>query len=144
MKTKAKGYRAERQLVQFFKDKGIEAYRVPLSGASYLKADVVVRINDKEYLFEVKNQERLRGIYKYPLPVLFTDNYVALMLEDLYEDVYDIRRLAISLPATIKRVVKQAERESALLVIKASRQKFVVVGQYDAVLDFIKAVKEGI
>jgi len=44
--SRQKGYRIEHDLVNTLKERGIKAYRVPLSGGSVIKGDII--INDKE------------------------------------------------------------------------------------------------
>jgi hypothetical protein len=44
--SRQKGYRIEHELVNILKERGIKAYRVPLSGGSVIKGDIVM--NDKE------------------------------------------------------------------------------------------------
>lgn len=44
--ARRKGYRIEYELVKRLNNKGIRAYRVPLSGGSVIKGDII--INDKE------------------------------------------------------------------------------------------------
>lgn len=44
--SRQKGYRIEHELVNILKERGIRAYRVPLSGGSVIKGDII--INDKE------------------------------------------------------------------------------------------------
>ena len=62
--AKAKGSRAERQwrdeLKRIYKDasKHDKIKRVPMSGASWMKGDVI-DLNDYDSLYEVKNQEKL-------------------------------------------------------------------------------------
>ncbi len=62
--AKAKGSRAERQwrdeLRRIYKDasKHDKIKRVPMSGASWMKGDVI-DLNDYDSLYEVKNQEKL-------------------------------------------------------------------------------------
>ena len=59
-----KGYRGERNLVNYFKEHGIEAIRVPLSGASnFAKGDVVIK---GKYRAEVKlRKDGFKMIYKW-------------------------------------------------------------------------------
>ncbi len=54
-KERRKGYRGEHQLVKKLKKAGINAVRVPLSGASEgFKGDVIVEINGEKFTAEVK------------------------------------------------------------------------------------------
>src|SRR6516162_3401590 len=53
--SREKGMRAERQIVELFRQVGLEAYRVPLSGVSAgFKSDVEVRIGSRTLRLESK------------------------------------------------------------------------------------------
>lgn len=53
--VRMKGYLAEREVSQILEKRGIDAYRVPLSGASdHFKGDVIIHLNDQEFVAEVK------------------------------------------------------------------------------------------
>jgi len=43
--SRKKGYRIENELVNILKERGIEAYRVPLSGGGVIKGDIVINKN---------------------------------------------------------------------------------------------------
>ncbi len=65
--SRKKGYRIENELVNILKERGIEAYRVPLSGgAPGFAGDIIIALNEKEYICEVKSRgEGFRQIYKW-------------------------------------------------------------------------------
>lgn len=56
--SRRKGYRAENLLVQLLKPY-TEVMRVPLSGGSTIKGDVLVGSGDSMFRIEVKNQEAI-------------------------------------------------------------------------------------
>lgn len=57
MKTRKKGYRGENEIVNLLKKQGIEAKRVPLSGANeLLKGDVVLELKGETLVGEVKRR----------------------------------------------------------------------------------------
>ena len=51
-----KGARFEREIVKQLDLHEIEAKRVPLSGATWLKGDVLAKINNEEFVFELKKR----------------------------------------------------------------------------------------
>ena len=58
-----KGYRGEYNLVNYLKKHGVEAIRVPLSGASTFKGDIVIQ---NKYRGEVKlRKDGFKMIYKW-------------------------------------------------------------------------------
>lgn len=66
IKSKRKGYRVEHSLEKILNSYGIYSKRVPLSGASWIKGDLILRINGREYITEVKaRKEGFKEIYKY-------------------------------------------------------------------------------
>ena len=61
--SREKGMRAERQIVELFRQVGLEAYRVPLSGISAgFKSDVEVRIGSQRLRFESKVRAKEFGL----------------------------------------------------------------------------------
>jgi len=66
-RNRRKGDRAERLAVELLRDAGLDAYRVPLSGAvSGFKSDVEVRLGNKTLRFESKAKQAGFGlVYKY-------------------------------------------------------------------------------
>jgi hypothetical protein len=65
-KSKRKGYRIEHEIEEILIGEGINAKRIPLSGASWIKGDIIVSINGKEYIGEVKTRkEGFKEIYKW-------------------------------------------------------------------------------
>lgn len=51
-----KGARFERECVNKFEFHDIKAKRVPLSGASWLKGDIIANLNNEDYVFELKKR----------------------------------------------------------------------------------------
>lgn len=51
-----KGARFEREIVNKFEFHDIKAKRVPLSGASWLKGDIIANLNNEDYVFELKKR----------------------------------------------------------------------------------------
>lgn len=71
--SRTKGARVERQLKEFLNKRGLEALRVPLSGAQQgYKGDVIAKdTSGKEHLFEVKaRKDKFNRLYKVLLPIL--------------------------------------------------------------------------
>lgn len=68
-RAKRKGYTGEKEVVELLKQYGIEAERVPLSGAlktTKYSCDVVAKINGEEKRIEVKRRKAgLNTIYKW-------------------------------------------------------------------------------
>jgi len=61
--SREKGMRAERQIVELFRQVGLEAYRVPLSGIpAGFKSDVEVRIGSQRLRFESKVRAKEFGL----------------------------------------------------------------------------------
>jgi hypothetical protein len=61
--SRENGMRAERQIVELFRQVGLEAYRVPLSGISAgFKSDVEVRIGSQRLRFESKVRAKEFGL----------------------------------------------------------------------------------
>ena len=61
--SREKGMRAERQIVELFREVGLKAYRVPLSGISAgFKSDVEVRIGSQRLRFESKVRAKEFGL----------------------------------------------------------------------------------
>ncbi|RME09036.1 MAG: hypothetical protein D6816_04840 [Bacteroidetes bacterium] len=61
-KSRDKGNRLERELVRLLCEAGLEAHRVPLSGAvSGYEQDVVLEIGGKEFRAEVKGRKEGTG-----------------------------------------------------------------------------------
>ena len=61
--SREKGMRADRQIVELFRQIGLEAYRVPLSGISAgFKSDVEVRIGSQRLRFESKVRAKEFGL----------------------------------------------------------------------------------
>ena len=61
--SREKGMRAERQIVELFRQVGLKAYRVPLSGISAgFKSDVEVRIGSQRLRFESKVRAKEFGL----------------------------------------------------------------------------------
>ncbi|MEN2984326.1 MAG: hypothetical protein ABDH25_04800 [Dictyoglomaceae bacterium] len=80
-KSKDKGYRLEHNLEKILKDNGVIAKRIPLSGASFIKGDLLIIINGKEFLGEVKGRSQgFKEIYK------FIDGKDFLFLKADYKD----------------------------------------------------------
>ena len=67
--SRQKGDRAERQIVELFRNAGLEAYRIPLSGSvAGFKSDVEVRIGAKRLHLESKVRgNRFSMIYRWLL-----------------------------------------------------------------------------
>lgn len=51
-----KGARFEREIVNKLEFHDIKAKRVPLSGASWLKGDIIANLNNEDYVFELKKR----------------------------------------------------------------------------------------
>ena len=51
-----KGARFEREIVNKLEFHNIKAKRVPLSGASWLKGDIIANLNNEDYVFELKKR----------------------------------------------------------------------------------------
>jgi len=65
-KSKRKGYRIEHEIEGILRDSGITAKRIPLSGASWIKGDMIINLNGKEMIGEVKaRKEGFKEIYKW-------------------------------------------------------------------------------
>ena len=61
-----KGARFERQIVKELELHDIRAKRVPLSGATWLKGDVIVALNNEDYVLELKKRgNAFRQIYQW-------------------------------------------------------------------------------
>ncbi|PMQ02383.1 MAG: hypothetical protein CBR30_01705 [Dictyoglomus sp. NZ13-RE01] len=61
-KSKRKGYRIEYELVKKLNERGINAKRIPLSGGSWLKGDILI----DNFICEVKARANgFREIYKW-------------------------------------------------------------------------------
>ena len=61
--SREKGMRAERQIVELFREVGLKAYRVPLSAISAgFKSDVEVRIGSQRLRFESKVRAKEFGL----------------------------------------------------------------------------------
>jgi Holliday junction resolvase len=61
----AKGKRFERDIVTLLREAGIDAYRVPLSGAARgFKGDVHIKKDGRTFVLEAKSRARLGFIYK--------------------------------------------------------------------------------
>jgi len=61
--SREKGMRAERQIVELFRQVGLKAYRVPLSGISAgFKSDVEVRIGSQRLRFASKVRAKEFGL----------------------------------------------------------------------------------
>ena len=89
-KSRDKGYRGERNLVKLLNEAGIEARRIPLSGATWMKGDLVI-VNMKA---EVKvRKEGFKRIYDWlsgnDLLFLKADrkDYLVVMRLDLFEKI---------------------------------------------------------
>ena len=89
-KSRDKGYRGERNLVKLLNEAGIEARRIPLSGATWMKGDLVIE-NMKA---EVKvRKEGFKRIYDWlsgnDLLFLKADrkDYLVVMRLDLFEKI---------------------------------------------------------
>ena len=88
-----KGARFERQIVKKFNDSGIEAKRVPLSGATWLKGDVLIdnevaeckkRGNGFKQLYDWIDEARyliVAADYKEPLVVVRIEDFIRLLKE---------------------------------------------------------------
>lgn len=59
--SRAKGCRRERQLVELLKSAGVEARRVPLSGATWMKGDVLAEVGPLNLRIEVKARANGEG-----------------------------------------------------------------------------------
>ncbi len=58
-----KGSRVEREIVNFFKEKGLQARRIPLSGSSWIKGDILLH---EKYKCEVKaRKDGFKQIYEW-------------------------------------------------------------------------------
>src|SRR6516164_2735939 len=67
--SREKGMRAECQIVELFRQVGLKAYRVPLSGISAgFKSDVEVRIGSQRLRFESKVRAKEFGLLYRWLP----------------------------------------------------------------------------
>lgn len=65
-KSKIKGYRVEHNLEKRLNDSGILSKRIPLSGSSWIKGDIILKIDEKELLGEVKaRKEGFKEIYRW-------------------------------------------------------------------------------
>ena len=54
--SRNKGARFEREVVNFAKSKGYDAKRVPLSGATWMKSDVLLNVRGNELRCECKKR----------------------------------------------------------------------------------------
>jgi hypothetical protein len=143
--SRKKGYRTERQLVLFLQEKGYNAYRIPLSGATaHYKGDIVVEFPTTQVVLEVKNRKVYTPLYKLSLPVMFQDGIVVIPLEMLFSKFpRKFTKIEKDTPLTVMRALIQAERENALLVIKTDRKPFLVVGEKAQVRKFSSLLKKG-
>jgi hypothetical protein len=88
-RSRDKGARGERHLVNFLQDKGFAAERVPLSGASggSFKGDVSVPINGADRRLEVKvRADGFRELYGW-----LADNYALVIKADRKESLVVLR-----------------------------------------------------
>jgi hypothetical protein len=125
-----RGKRAEYKIRDLLRSKGIKAERVPLSGASWLKGDVVAEIKGKQVAFEIKNRKTMPKAWK----SVFIGDWIDIgnglawcgELEEWLRDYealcdeaqWDATAVAkMELPKTLKTLLDQADRENAVLVI---------------------------
>ena len=75
-KSKQKGDRFEREINEMFKRHGFDSKKVPLSGATWLKGDLITTINGKPKTIECKVRARgFKQIYEYlegNIPLIIT------------------------------------------------------------------------
>jgi Holliday junction resolvase len=64
VKAKCKGSRVERELVNELKLHGLNATRVPLSGAGSIKGDIMINIDGHNYVAEAKARANGEGFKK--------------------------------------------------------------------------------
>jgi len=114
-KSKTKGAYYERQFAQFLRDLGYhDAKRIPLSGASWLKGDVIAG----DQTFEVKYRSRIpiiNVIEKTQAAVKFVDTgLIVNKIVNPYDAIIEVENT----PKYLQQWYEQAVREKARLVIK--------------------------
>jgi hypothetical protein len=137
-----RGKRAEYKIRDIIKRAGYDAKRVPLSGASWLKGDVVATINGKQIFIEVKSRRSIPEAWKR----LFVGDWLDIgdglaWCGELEEWLRDYEALCdeakddtipldkVELPKVLKTLLDQADREDAILVITLPYNKgnYVIV-----------------
>lgn len=80
--SKQKGYRIEHNFVKLLTEQyQLDAKRIPLSGGSWLKGDIIISYNDKNYVCEVKGgNNRFASIYN----IVKKHNLSTFKLNDKY------------------------------------------------------------
>jgi Holliday junction resolvase len=56
-KSRRKGKRVEYAILNHLKKAGIKARRIPLSGATWLKGDVIIELDDEQLTAEIKSRK---------------------------------------------------------------------------------------
>ena len=136
-RSRIKGKRIERDFVNRLKSLGIESARVPNSGNSpysMFKGDVIVNIEGKIYVFELKGRKRLVSPFNNLKDIIQIDKYIAipfnLLLEKNEEDIkkeIEKQKKRIVMPKTVQQWIDQSKRENAFLVIKENYRDFIFI-----------------
>jgi Holliday junction resolvase len=107
VKSRSKGYRAERELVHILWKLGFAVMRAPASGARIRKAeypDVVAIMKGRVAVFEVKSRTKPSGLY--------IESEQIKKLLDFAERAGGIPYIAIKIPHKEWRFIKVMKRES--------------------------------
>tara|TARA_R100000900_G_scaffold54986_1_gene44444 strand:+ start:334 stop:687 length:354 start_codon:yes stop_codon:yes gene_type:complete len=94
-KSKQKGDRFEREINEMFKRHGFDSKKVPLSGATWLKGDLITTINGKPKTIECKVRARgFKQIYEYlegnDFVVAKSDRNIPLIITRLNTDFLNL------------------------------------------------------
>tara|TARA_X000001388_G_scaffold25071_2_gene17484 strand:- start:13286 stop:13639 length:354 start_codon:yes stop_codon:yes gene_type:complete len=94
-KSKQKGDRFEREINEMFKRHGFDSKKVPLSGATWLKGDLITKIHGKTKTIECKVRAKgFKQIYEYlegnDFVVAKSDRSVPLIITRLNTDFFNL------------------------------------------------------
>lgn len=143
-----KGYRGENQLVHIFKESGIEAKRVPMSGGTqFAKGDIHISHNGGILRAEVKIRKNafnllyaLIDVNKHNMMLVRQDNELTLILMRLTDFIeflcggITLQELQEIEPMNFKRGLKKVYEYlegNDILIVKADRREYLVLTPYN-------------
>jgi hypothetical protein len=138
--SRQKGYRIEHELVKLLKSYNINSRRVPLSGGSWLKGDIIIEYNNKTYVCEVKGgSNKFKSIYDKFLTYRDTTNKSCVTISNyilcdiptfvklLNNEINIINDINDTLNLTRVKMINNYINNKDVLFIKRDRKEYLVI-----------------
>ena len=138
--SRQKGYRIEHELVKLLESYNINNKRVPLSGGSWLKGDIIIEHNNRTYVCEVKGgSNRFKSVYDKYLTYrdttnkscVYIGNYILCdiptFVKLLNNETDIINNVSDSLEITKLKMIDDYINKKDVLFIKRDRKEYLVI-----------------